>query len=192
MQSTEREFKNLLTAAQFQAVRQAYPFQAPFQQQNNYFDTANQALVQHHWGLRIRLFADHAEQTLKTPQSGPGRTLLETTDPLSVPQAQQLVRRQQILAPSQVATKLATIDVQPHQLRLIGQATTTRYLCSLPEGLLTLDQTDYPDGDADYELEMEVHDFQNETLAFQTILKKFQIAKQPIINKVQRAIQHKS
>ena len=61
MVSLEVEFKNLLTSVEFTRIESQFAFAPPFKQTNYYFDTPDQKLQQHHCGLRIRIYMDHAE-----------------------------------------------------------------------------------------------------------------------------------
>lgn len=184
-QQIEHEFKNLITAAEYSRLQQSYPFAAPFTQTNLYFDTATQQLQHLGWGLRLRLFATDAEQTLKVP-AGQQRRLQEITDRLPLAKA----RQQQFAIPSQVSAALATKHIQLSQLRLIGFAQTKRQQAKLPSGLLVLDQTAYADGLADYEVELEVQQTAAPLTTFQAMLTQHHIPERKVVNKVQRAKQH--
>lgn len=189
----EIEFKNLLTNTEFQNILQQYPFEPPFIQTNIYFDTPTQTLKQRHMGLRMRLFATSAEQTLKIPAQQADHQLIEITDRLTLQQAQQLSQASKILIPSTVSQKLTALNINAVPLIIIGHAKTTRQLAQVPAGLLTLDQTDYPDGAQDYEIELELqsdHHLQESTQFFQELLQQFQIPNRHVVNKVVRSTQH--
>lgn len=191
MQSKETEFKNILNAEQFHAIAKQYQFQPPFKQTNVYFDTNDEALHQHHMGMRIRLFADYAEQTVKTPSPQHiDHQLIETTDKLTVQQANDLIKANKIYTGGAVAKVLQQHHINITDLKIIARATTTRQLALLPAGLLTLDQTDYPNGKSDYELEMEFNP-DNYTLSshfFYNLLNDFHISESKMPNKIARAI----
>lgn len=176
----EREFKTILTAAQAHAIAAAYPFAAAFTQTNHYFDTASGALRQLHVGLRLRQFADHAEQTLKVP-TGPGRTLTELTDPLPAGTASL-----QLTATNTVGHWLRSQGITA-PLTEFAVATTQRRLAELPAGLLTLDHTTYGNGRSDWELELEYHHRDAAAATCQAILTRFGITATPPQNKVARA-----
>lgn len=191
MASLEIEFKNLLTASEYADLKQSYPFGHPFRQQNFYFDTAVSALRRINCGLRIRIFADYAEQTLKIPaplKSAAKHQLYEITDRLTVAQAQQLVAQQQIMAPSQVATALAARQIDRTQLQLIGSGSTLRCLAPLAAGDLTLDQTSYPNQRQDFELELETTTPATSVTFYHELLQQHQIPQRPRQNKVARAV----
>lgn len=184
-QQIEHEFKNLVTATEFKRLQQHYPFATPFNQTNLYFDTRTQQLQRLGWGLRLRVFTTHAEQTLKVP-FGQDRRLQEITDQLPLAQARQV----QLSAPSQVSVKLATEAITFDQLQLIGFAKTQRQQAQLSSGLLVLDKTVYADGLVDYEIELEVQQTGTSVTAFQALLTKQHISVRKVANKVQRAKQH--
>ncbi|WP_367297096.1 CYTH domain-containing protein [Loigolactobacillus coryniformis] len=184
-QQAEREFKNLLTASEYQRLQQAYSFTIPFKQTNLYFDTATQELKQRGWGLRLRLFKDRAEQTLKVPAHGE-HDLWEITDPLPLSVAQQV----QIQQPSQVSQYLQKYNIDRTQLQLIGYAQTERQQAILPAGLLVLDRTSYADTTFDYELELEVQDTASTSTTFRNLLNTQQIEPRKTTNKVARAVAH--
>ncbi|MFD0896645.1 CYTH domain-containing protein [Loigolactobacillus binensis] len=182
----EHEFKNLLTMQEYQQLLQTYSFSAPFRQTNLYFDTATQQLRRLGCGLRIRLFKDHAEQTLKIPASS-DHTLWEITDAVPLALAQQQLKIQQ---PSQISRQLQQYHITVAQLQLIGYAQTLRRQVELSSGLLVLDQTNYADGTQDYEIELEVQAPTTTLTDFSTWLRTQQIAQRPVKNKVARAVQH--
>ncbi|WP_309297197.1 CYTH domain-containing protein [Lapidilactobacillus luobeiensis] len=187
----EIEFKNLVTAAEYQRLVAAYPFAPAFSQKNYYFDTADQQLRQQHCGLRIRIFARSAEQTLKVPatiKTAAGHELVEITDPLPLAMAESLVHQQKIKVASQVSAALSQRQIDPAQLHCFAQGTTQRRIATLAAGLLTLDQTDYPNGQTDYELELETKHVAQATTFYQDLLTRFQIPQRPVVNKVMRAI----
>ncbi len=142
-------------------------------------------------GMRIRLFADYAEQTVKTPSPQHiDHQLIETTDKLTVQQANDLIKANKIYTGGAVAKVLQQHHINITDLKIIAKATTTRQLAPLPAGLLTLDQTDYPNGKSDYELEMEFNP-DNYTLSsnfFHNLLNDFHISESKAPNKIARAI----
>lgn len=191
MQNQETEFKNILTKEQFDNIKATYHFQPAFQQTNVYFDTANNDLKKQQMGMRMRLFADDAEQTLKTPAPNHiAHQLIETTDKLQKTTAITLLNNNQIYQQGAVAQVLKQHHIKIAQLKIIAWATTTRRLLHLPAGLLTLDQTEYPNHTCDYELEMEIdpQNYQFSSNFFQKLLVDFHITKVPVRNKIVRAL----
>lgn len=178
----EIEAKTLLAAPVFQSIKKAYPAHSDFKQANYYFDTPEEVLKKHHISLRVRIFARHAEQTMKVPDLQPVQhkfhEVIEINDPLPLAAAKELVAKAEKQA---VPTFRGSVGqyLQQHFskekrcLRLFTWSKTHRILATGPQNCeLTLDQTAYPDGYQDYELEIE--------------------NKQPtIIKKVQRALEAK-
>ncbi|KLI74924.1 MULTISPECIES: CYTH domain-containing protein [Lacticaseibacillus] len=187
--SREQEFKTCLTKTAFLAILNHFEFDPAFSQMNTYYDTADGAVKAARLGLRIRQFADHAEQTLKVPNDSQHRDLQEITDPLTSMEAQNLIERGE-LKPGQVTQALATRHIDPASVHPQTQAKTTRRLAHLPAGLLTLDQTFYIDQTSDFELEMEYQNLDEAKKFYDNLLQNFHIKKQPVINKVQRAYEH--
>ncbi|WP_262315550.1 CYTH domain-containing protein [Lacticaseibacillus parakribbianus] len=181
MHSTEQELKALLTPDQAAAIQAAFAFEAPFTQTNLYFDTPDATLAARHLGLRVRRFADRAEQTLKVP-AGPDRRLTEITDPL--PQASGLT------AGGAVEAALAAQGIAWATLVEVATATTTRRLSRQAAGLLTLDQTCYPNQTQDFELELEVQNFAVGKNFFMMLRQRFGLSDRGLTNKITRALQN--
>ncbi|MCH4171300.1 MAG: CYTH domain-containing protein [Lactobacillus sp.] len=189
----EVEYKNLLTRSEFTAILKAYDFQAPFTQENHYFDTPSASLKHLGIGLRIRQFQTRAEQTMKVPTANDDHHLIEVTDPLALVQSQQLVAHQQIWPDGSVGQRLIDLKIPIDALTIIGLAKTKRYLWPSKYGLLTLDQTSYQDQTEDFECELELTPAavaENSETFFMDLLDKYAIPTRPVINKVVRAISH--
>lgn len=77
-----------------------------------------------HSALRIRLFSDSAELTLKTPT---GKDFLETTDNLSLKQGKLLLNTHTIKLDGHVAKQLTELKVNLKELFLFGSLVTKRY-----------------------------------------------------------------
>lgn len=191
-QTIEREFKTMLTAAQFSQLKADYPFAAPFVQTNYYFELPNQGLAKRHWGLRIRLFDTYAEQTLKVPTVENAHSLMEITDRLTLEQATHLIEHQTVLSSGQIAAYFAAQAVIIKELFIWGQATTHRQTASLVAGLLTLDVTQYPDETQDYEVEIEVTNVQGGATWFKSFVTRYQLSEQIPPNKIVRALIHQA
>lgn len=159
--SKEREIeaKYLLGERPYTAILHDFADKQTFAQSNFYYDDDSRTLRQHLCGLRIRVFSDHAEQTLKVPAADKVQSryheVIEITDPLTLGQAQALFKEKSPTFTGQVGHYL---DQHFRQLQL-QQSTwskTKRHLLDGPRHCeLTLDQTNYPDGFNDYELEIE-------------------------------------
>lgn len=190
MTGLEIEFKTLLSQQKFNQIKTDYPFAPAFTQTNYYYDTLDRQLKAKRCGLRLRLFTDHAEQTLKVPapaESRAQRQLLEITDPLTRSQAKTLIAQKTFDQHHQVGRALKKHHVDTQKLRPLTKATTIRCICSLPFGDLTLDHTHYLNGYDDFELELETKAPQKARAAYTALLHHYQICEQPVVNKVTRA-----
>lgn len=146
-------------------MAQAFSIKANFDQENYYFDTHDQILKQNNIGLRIRIFKDHAEQTMKVPDLRPVQhnfhEVIEINDNLQLSQAQKLVKQakeQHIISfKGNVGEYLNKhFAKQKEALQLFTWSKTHRILANGPDNCeLTFDMTSYPDGYQDYELEIE-------------------------------------
>lgn len=183
---SEQEFKTLITADEAAAMQAALTFAPAFGQANTYYDTDDYRLQKASLGLRIRLFNTRAEETLKLPK-GPDRLLEEMTDPLTVSEARQLIRANSIATHGQIREYLASQQIEPASLQQFAAATTWRHLLDTPAGKLTLDETHYPNGKRDWELELEYHDEPAAKAYWSQLVSEFNIRVQPVQNKVQRA-----
>jgi uncharacterized protein YjbK len=188
--NVENEFKTTITSDQATALINAYSWNDPFTQTNTYFDTAKHALRNQKCAARIRVFSDHAEQTLKVLARTTPRKVLEYTDPLTLPQAAELVQAGKMATPGTVACQTHVLGVDIDSLHAFASATTTRRQLPSTTGLLVLDSTTYPDGFTDWELEMEYTDFELAKPYFTEIIQKFGIVKQPVTSKIARATAH--
>lgn len=186
-QNIEIEYKNLLTAAQYQAIYNIYQLndETAIDQTNYYFDTPDFLLKQHHSALRIRHYLDHYELTLKSP-AAVGK--LEQTIRLQAEQAQLILTDAQLL-PEAMHELLANMNINVQDLQFFGSLRTIRYEKQLSTGLLVLDHSFYEDIE-DYELEFEVTNAQQGLQDFKAILAQFQIKSQPTPNKIKRLITH--
>lgn len=185
----EIEFKTMLTAAEFARVKAHYRLADDrFKSQTNcYFDTPDQQLRSRHWGLRIRLYPDRGELTLKVPAKDAGRW--EITDPLTRQEAQQLRDQGRILSTGVVAEHLRNHQIQPEALELIADLTTLRAEFPIKEGLLALDESFYGKGKMhDYELELEVTAADTGAAGFDSLLAQLGLPYRPAENKITRAI----
>lgn len=189
MADLEIELKTLITKTEYQQIQNHFEFKEPFSQTNYYFDTPDQQLYQQHCGLRLRIFTDHAEQTLKIPtqkKTPINHQLLEISDRLTLDFAQHKT----LLTTGQVADALAKRQINMNQLQIFATATTLRRIAKLAVGDLILDQTTYPNGSCDYELELETTTPQAAQSFFTDLLQQFQITASPVTNKVARAVQN--
>lgn len=191
-QSIEREFKTLITQAQFARISADQLSAKHIEQTNYYFELPNQMLAQQQLSLRIRTYATKAEQTLKIPNQSQQHDLTELTEPLSLITAHTLIKQQTIQKEGPIMAYFKQQALNWPKLYIWGYSTTRRLTVQLPIGCLALDQTTYPDQFVDYELELEVADFKSATTFYQQLLRDYQITPTPIINKIQRAQAHQA
>lgn len=189
-QEVEIEFKTLLTAADYQKLLNYYAALETdfFLQTNVYYDTPDFSLKRKGMGLRIRLFEDYGELTLKSPLPNKQRGLLETTDRLTITEATSFVATETILNTGAVAAFLIEMGIETEELTVQANLTTKRWENSLSEAiLLVLDESWYH-GQHDYELEMEVQQANTGYDFFTLFLAKHHIPLLKGKNKIQRAV----
>ncbi|WP_251717444.1 CYTH domain-containing protein [Lactobacillus agrestimuris] len=161
----EIEAKTLLSESVYQNICKAFPVKSDFNQENYYFDTKDWELRRNKVALRIRIYDDRAEQTMKVPDKNPLQAnfheVIEINDKLSKKNAINLVTNAQNGARITVGSNIDKYleDNFPGiegKLRLFAWSKTNRILLNGPENCeLTLDTTVYPDGYKDFELEIE-------------------------------------
>lgn len=183
----EIEFKSMLTLEEYRSLRSTYQLTDSFTQTNVYFDTPNQTLKTLQMGLRIRLLPDSGELTLKVPQT---IGLLEINDQLSLAEANKLITEARLPETGAVVKHLETLKVPVSSLTVIAKLTTKRSEKQLPIGLLVVDESWYGQ-EHDYELEVEVTDFQQGQEAFHKFLATNQLPYRPSQNKILRAVAEK-
>jgi uncharacterized protein YjbK len=188
--SQETELKTMLPAAVASKMLQAFDWEPPFSQTNHYFDTAASDLKHAGSALRIRRFADHAEQTLKVRANTAERSITEYTDPLTSAEADALLAHATIMPGATVAAVLAELGVAISALHVFARVTTERRQCALPAGLLVLDHSQFADGTDDWELEIEYHDHTAAAALFATIAADYGFTPSTSQNKIARAIAH--
>lgn len=186
-QLVEREFKNLLTKEEFEMLLEKLELneQDAIQQTNVYFDTDDFQLRERNMGLRIRQYEDRGELTLKSPIQQNEK--LETTDDLTVEQAETLIKKGQILLDGQVAAKVAEAGVDPQNLAPIGQLSTLRYSFAGDGGVFFLDKSFYQD-QLDYELEFEADNLEEGLKTFEQYLESHDIKKRKTTQKIERML----
>ncbi len=161
----EIEAKTIINKNTYEEIKNAFPHKADFKQENYYFDTANWTLKEHNIGLRIRIFANHAEQTMKVPDTRPVQQkfheVIEINDDLPLNRAQELVKKakegKNLLFSGNVGQYLDShFAAIKDKLNLFTWSKTRRILANGPQNCeLTLDATNYPDAYQDFELEIE-------------------------------------
>ncbi len=160
----EIEAKTLLHRETYQKIVNDFPVKSDFVQENYYFDTPDKLLKKHHISLRIRIYSDHAEQTMKVPDPNPVQRnyheVIEINDNLTHAQAKELVAKKHFAFHGNIGQYLtAHFAKEQDALSLFTWSKTRRILMNGPQDCeLTLDATSYPDGYEDFELEIENDD----------------------------------
>lgn len=184
-QNIEKEFKNLLNKEEYEALIVAFDLDEtePTKQTNIYFDTPDFKLKGLNSGLRIRMYEDKGEITLKTPIQENEK--LETNDDLTLDEAKTLVEAHLMKATGNVADKLKGLGIAPGDLVIIGQLSTIRYDFPGDKGTFFLDKSFYQD-QMDYELEFESESLEEGALIFQNFLKHHDIKVRKAKQKIER------
>ncbi len=183
-QEIEIEFKNLLTKEEYEhllhhfAVRQ----EQIHRQENHYFDTHDYQLRNLKSGLRIRIFDDGSECTLK--EQSAENIHLETTEPLSDQTASQMLQGTTFEAPA-VEERLRRMGISVQDLQLYGTLKTYRAELAYHGGILVLDRSNYLQIE-DYEVEYETNDEKLGSAIFDELLTAHQIEKRPTPKKIAR------
>lgn len=165
----EIESKTLITQDTYKKMRAAFTSKSDYNQQNFYFDTPNLDLANNESSVRIRVYVERAEQTLKTKDTDPKQDtyheVVEINDLLSLAQAEQMVQAAQagehFTFGGDVGKYLNDhFDKEiVNTLELRTWSKTRRILATGPDNCeLTLDMTEYEDGFTDFELEIENDD----------------------------------
>ena len=186
-QNIEKEFKNLLNKEEYEALIVAFDLDEtePTKQTNIYFDTPDFKLKGLNSGLRIRMYEDKGEITLKTPIQENEK--LETNDDLTLDEAKTLVEAHLMKATGNVADKLKGLGIAPWDLVIIGQLSTIRYDFPGDKGTFFLDKSFYQD-QMDYELEFESESLDEGALIFQNFLKLHDIKVRKAKQKIERML----
>lgn len=188
-QQIEKEFKNLLTKEEYEQLLTTLQLNEDeaIQQTNIYFDTATHLLKNKNMGLRIRLFDDSGELTLKSPISENEK--LETTDELDLETATKMADKGSINLDGHVADKLAEFGINISDLEPIGRLSTLRYTFPGKGGMYFLDESYYQD-QKDYELEFETEDVESGKFQFEQFLAKHHIKKRKTAQKIARMLNY--
>ena len=197
----EIEAKTLLSKEVYQKITNSFQVKNNFIQENYYFDTPKDFLKKHNISLRIRIYADHAEQTMKVPDPNPVQKnfheVIEINDNLTREKAKELIEQKHVIFQGNIGEYITNhFNSEQNKLSIFTWSKTRRILMNGPENCeLTLDATSYPDSYKDYELEIENT---NPTLIqkVQQILEKdfnfTQTADNTNQNKIARASAHKN
>lgn len=189
MPDIEKEFKNLLTKKQYEAIVGDYQsvFTKDVTQTNSYYDYKG-LLQQHKMALRIRIVEgkETGEITLKIPQSS--IEVLEYTEVLPVDILNAYNHDKQFTLPTSLQEALENKGVTLQTVNQTALLTTHRLEGSLSENdWLVLDESHY-NGKVDYEMEMEVRNLELGEPVFLGILEKYKIERRQAESKIKRAL----
>ena len=189
MAHLEKEYKNLLTKEQYEALKEEFQsiFTKDITQTNQYYD-CHQQLENNRSALRIRLIDGQktGEVTLKLPQSD--FEVIEITEELPTEQLQWWVEEDIFLLPTSIKLALEEQGIELSNISPTATLTTHRLEGMLSPGcLLVLDESHYA-GQTDYEIEMEVEDLEVGKEVFLEILNRHGITPQKPISKIRRAL----
>lgn len=203
--SREIEAKVLLTKLQYSKIITDYPKKADFIQSNYYFDTPSSFLKTHFNSLRIRIYSDHAEQTLKVPDpkkiQNNYHEVIEISDNLSKETAEKIVTQAKNNDYINFRENIGqyfenNYHNQASNLQLLTWSQTKRILLKGPKACeLTADQTKYPDNYVDYELEIENSDPRLIQSTLDILAKKYNLdlnLKYQNKSKIGRAYEHRN
>ena len=189
MPQIEKEFKNLLTKAQYEAIADDYQsvFTKDVTQTNSYYDYEG-LLQQHKMALRIRIVEgkETGEITLKIPQSS--LEVLEYTEVLPVDILNAYNHDKQFALPTSLQETLENKGITLQTVNQTTLLTTHRLEGALSENeWLVLDESHY-NGKVDFEMEMEVRSLELGEPVFLGILAKYNIERRQAESKIKRAL----
>lgn len=186
--NNEIEFKQILNQDTYSKIYELYfKNRSPFKQTNFYIDTENFKLKQHQAALRIRVKDDMYEMTLKIPAEV---GLTEYNHSVNIePKLDMSLQLSQL--PKDIKNILEhDFNILENELKVLGNLTTYRLETDYQNELLVLDKSEYL-GKTDYELEFEVHSYDEGYSKFKSLLQHFNLQHQKPLNKVQRFFQEK-
>ena len=189
MPEIEKEFKNLLTKEQYEAIADDYQsvFTKDITQTNSYYDYEG-LLQQNKMALRIRIVEgkETGEITLKIPQSS--LEVLEYTEVLPVDILNAYNHDKQFALPTSLQETLENKGITLQTVNQTALLTTHRLEGALSENeWLVLDESHY-NGKVDYETEMEVRSLELGEPVFLGILEKYKIERRQAESKINRAL----
>lgn len=189
MPEIEKEFKNLLTKEQYEALVAEYKeiFTKDVTQTNSYYDYEG-LLQEHKMALRIRIVEgkETGEITLKIPQSS--LEVLEYTEVLPVDILNAYNHDKQFTLPTSLQEALEDKGITLQTVNQTALLTTHRLEGALSENeWLVLDESHY-NGKVDYEMEMEVRSLELGEPVFLGILETYKIERRQAESKIKRAL----
>ena len=189
MPEIEKEFKNLLSKEQYDALVNDYKevFTKDVTQTNSYYDYEG-LLHEHKMALRIRIVEgkETGEITLKIPQSS--LEVLEYTEVLPVDILNAYNNDKQFTLPTSLQEALEDNGITIQTVNQTALLTTHRLEGALSENeWLVLDESHY-NGKVDFEMEMEVRSLELGEPVFLGILAKYNIERRQAESKIKRAL----
>ena len=189
MPEIEKEFKNLLTKEQYDALVNDYKevFTKDVTQTNSYYDYEG-LLQEHKMALRIRIVEgkETGEITLKIPQSS--LEVLEYTEVLPVDILNAYNHDKRFTLPTTLQEALEDKGITIQTVNQTALLTTHRLEGALSENeWLVLDESHY-NGKVDFEMEMEVRSLELGEPVFLGILAKYNIERRQAESKIKRAL----
>ena len=189
MPEIEKEFKNLLSKEQYDALVNDYKevFTKDVTQTNSYYDYEG-LLQEHKMALRIRIVEgkETGEITLKIPQSS--LEVLEYTEVLPVDILNAYNHDKQFTLPTSLQEALEDNGITIQTVNQTALLTTHRLESALSENeWLVLDESHY-NGKVDFEMEMEVRSLEIGEPVFLGILAKYNIERRQAESKIKRAL----
>lgn len=181
--SIEIEFKNIVTATEFQLLMQNFNLGKDdfFTQQNHYFDTDEFSLKALGSALRVRELPGEYELTLKKPAN---IGLLEINQTINEQTAFKLLN-ETVFPDGDVLDELQSMNINIDNLEYFGSLTTDRVEIEYKNGLLVFDHSFYL-GVEDFEIEYETSDWEKGEKIFQQLMKQFNIQLTFADNKIGR------
>ena len=189
MPEIEKEFENLLTKEQYEAIAGDYQsvFTKDVTQTNSYYDYEG-LLQQNKMALRIRIVEgkETGEITLKIPQSS--LVVLEYTEVLPVDILNAYNHDKQFTLPTTLQEALEDKGITIQTVNQTALLTTHRLEGALSENeWLVLDESHY-NGKVDFEMEMEVRCLEFGEPVFLGILANYNIVRCQAESKIKRAL----
>ena len=182
MNHLEIEFKTMLTKEEHDRLLQFFADISPISQTNHYIDSDQQSIRHAHMAFRARTFNHReAELTLKIPQEVGA---LELNQNLTPEETENILQNNEFPM-GEILETLLQKEIPIQNLKILGSLETIRYEKEDEIGLLALDESHYL-GKTDFELEVEVEDFEKGKENFLNFLKQHSIDYKPGKSKIAR------
>lgn len=182
MTHLEIEFKTMLTKEEHDRLLQLFADISPISQTNYYIESDQQSIRHAHMAFRVRTFNHReAELTLKIPQEVGS---LELNQNLTPEETENILQNNKFPT-GEILETLLQKEIPIQDLKILGSLETIRYEKEDEIGLLALDESHYL-GKTDFELEVEVEDFEKGKENFLNFLKQHKIDYKPSKSKIAR------